>query len=164
MAGRHLAARAGEGVGRGLEPLEQPGPDQPGELHLVGLGIPVASVARRRVPRQRESRGVGLGAGGRGLEAVREAVEEPGEHPAARHSWAMSSHWSMALGVELHLAGLAVIGQATGDPLERMVGVAAVGAVGQQVLVLGVGQEEQPEDDSQGLLVGVRQLFLAQLG
>ena len=52
-------------------------------------------------------------------------------------------------------AGAAVLGQAAGQALQGVVGVVVVGAVGEQVLVLGVGHEQQPEQDHHHLLVGI---------
>ena len=52
-------------------------------------------------------------------------------------------------------AGAAVLGQAAGHALQGVVGVVVVGAVGEQVLVLGVGHEQQSEQDHHHLLVGV---------
>ena len=53
----------------------------------------------------------------------------------------------------------AILGEAQRPPLQRMVLVVAVGAVGKQVLILGVGHEQQPEEDQHHLLVGVLQVF-----
>ena len=61
-------------------------------------------------------------------------------------------------------ARLVLLGGVDGEPFERLGLIETVGAVRQQVLVLGVGHEEQPEQDHHDLLVGVRQLLTRWVG
>ena len=65
--------------------------------------------------------------------------------------------------VVVGVPGAAVVGQSSRQAFQGVVGVMAVGAVRQQVLVLGICHEQQPEQDHHDLLVGVVQLALAGL-
>ena len=55
------------------------------------------------------------------------------------------------------LAGAFVLQQPDGHLCEGVVAIVVVGAVREELLVLGVGHEEQPEQDHHDLLVGLRQ-------
>ena len=66
--------------------------------------------------------------------------------------------------VEDHRPAAAVLGEASRQPRQRMVGVAGVRAVREAVHGLGVGDEQQPEQDHHHLLVGRPQFLRARRG
>ncbi len=76
-----MAAGTREGVSGGLETLEQPGTEQPGELDLISVSRPVQAVPGRGITA--EGKHVWArhrAAGHRTVEGVLKAREEPRQH------------------------------------------------------------------------------------
>ncbi|MHB8059382.1 MAG: hypothetical protein ACYDHO_00920 [Gaiellaceae bacterium] len=57
----------------------------------------------------------------------------------------------------------ATVGEFPGERLQRVLSIGAVRAVRQEILVFRVGDEEQPEENGQCLLVDVPQRFLVEV-